>query len=871
MKTILHVNLGRLLSIVLLVTAAAQPFSIQAALPSNFRLRSDNSPLTEDRVFQTLGPDAFIFSKPSGTLWKGTLKRGTEVVVNREEGNGYPTPEFSFPELGDGAYTLNVRITGNPTKTIGFSVRRARPPRIMSQPVSQTVCAGSTVTMGVGATGTEPLRYQWQFDGDDIPGATGAVYSFVADESGIGSYSVTVRNGAGAETSDDADLDVILPPTSSGQPESVEVEEGEEAVLESGIEGEALTFTWSGPGGSIPGESSDTLVIAVTRTTDTGLYTVTGTGRCGAPVTVTIPLSVQPLPLCPEFTVQPANQTARLGATVTFRAAANNAVRWEWYHDDEQVVGATDPVLTLRHVKEGDEGVYYSVAFGADCDEGTYSEEAELEIEAPMEPEFVSELEDQSVELNGSTTLEVEVAGDAPLRFVWKKNGRVITGANGPEVTISQASRADAGEYSVEVSNEAGSIESSALLTVVSPPVITAQPEAVSVRRGELVEFQVEATGDDLSFQWTRDGVPVGDDDSTLFIEAVTAADAGQYQVTVSNIAGEIESRVVRLTVELFEKSNWLGPFYASNGVEIESSGLISSLSMTAQGVFSAKLQRANGAIYSFTGRFNGNSQACARATNRRGGFLEVEMSLGDENLITGHVRSEAEGWEASLTMDRTVWNARTNACPWAGRWAWILPPNDDTAVFQGVGGAPLRISDNGKVSGIGRLANGKPLTVRSVVTAEGNVAVFQPASQTSPSLLGWLNLADDDSLSGLISWIQLPNRQGEGGWEMDLKTFGERFNADKLPFGDLSDGILMVEGNEGEEVEISVQFNGNKITPESGKITVKKDGHFEGSVRLDGDAPIKLYGLVAQSQEAGYGFRSHPDGRSTRVYLGKR
>jgi hypothetical protein len=45
-------------------------------------------------------------------------------------------------------------------------------PAIVTQPQSQTVTAGASVTFTVVATGNPPLAYQWQFYNTNLPGAT---------------------------------------------------------------------------------------------------------------------------------------------------------------------------------------------------------------------------------------------------------------------------------------------------------------------------------------------------------------------------------------------------------------------------------------------------------------------------------------------------------------------------------------------------------------------------------------------------------------------------------------------------------------------------------------------------------------------------
>jgi hypothetical protein len=75
------------------------------------------------------------------------------------------------------------------------------PPTITTNPVSETVAAGGSLTLNVSATGGG-LAYQWNFNGTAIPGATGASYVINNFAPGyIGDYSVTVSNAAGSVTS----------------------------------------------------------------------------------------------------------------------------------------------------------------------------------------------------------------------------------------------------------------------------------------------------------------------------------------------------------------------------------------------------------------------------------------------------------------------------------------------------------------------------------------------------------------------------------------------------------------------------------------------------------------------------------------------
>ena len=86
---------------------------------------------------------------------------------------------------------------------------------------------------------------------------------------------------------------------------------------------------------------------------------------------------------------------------------------------------------------------------------------------------------------------------------------------------------------------------------------MTQHPKSQLVLTGAQATFKVEATGDDLIFQWLKDGSDVhndsnysGTDTSTLMIQHVKKSDGGCYSCLVSNVA-EIEevSDEAQLTV----------------------------------------------------------------------------------------------------------------------------------------------------------------------------------------------------------------------------------------------------------------------------------------------------------------------------------
>ncbi len=86
-------------------------------------------------------------------------------------------------------------------------------PSVAVQPAPQSAFLGSAASFSVTTVGAWPFTYQWQFNSNNIPGATGQtlVLPGVAYTNG-GYYSVIVSNSISGATSQPAQLTVLPPP-----------------------------------------------------------------------------------------------------------------------------------------------------------------------------------------------------------------------------------------------------------------------------------------------------------------------------------------------------------------------------------------------------------------------------------------------------------------------------------------------------------------------------------------------------------------------------------------------------------------------------------------------------------------------------------
>jgi hypothetical protein len=83
------------------------------------------------------------------------------------------------------------------------------------------------------------------------------------------------------------------------------------------------------------------------------------------------------------------------------------------------------------------------------------------------------------------------------------------------------------------------------------PPIISQQPTNQSAAIGESATFTVAATGNDLTYQWQRNGVNIdGQTAPVLTIDTITPLDnAAKFRAVVSNPNGSVNSAEATLTV----------------------------------------------------------------------------------------------------------------------------------------------------------------------------------------------------------------------------------------------------------------------------------------------------------------------------------
>jgi hypothetical protein len=148
-----------------------------------------------------------------------------------------------------------------------------------------------------------------------------------------------------------------------------------------------------------------------------------------------------------------------------------------------------------------------------------------------------------------NATFSVVAEGTGPFTYQWRKDGAVLTGATAATLRLVNVTVAQAGNYSVTVSNTQGTTTSNAAaLTVNSPLTLTSNPVSRTAAIGDTLApaFSVTATaasGVTLSYQWRKDGLNIpGATSAILVLTAIKATDFGTYSVTITSPTGTLTS-----------------------------------------------------------------------------------------------------------------------------------------------------------------------------------------------------------------------------------------------------------------------------------------------------------------------------------------
>jgi alpha-tubulin suppressor-like RCC1 family protein len=168
-------------------------------------------------------------------------------------------------------------------------------PTFAMQPAPRRVFVGTTTSFRALATSPQPMAYQWQYDGGDIPNETNAALTISSvQKPDAGHYRVVVSNELGVAVSSNALLTPIEQPSFFlAQPVSTHTYRHGNASFSASANGSPpWRFQWKFEGVDIPGATNATLNLTNVLASAAGNYSVAVSNDYGGAVSTNATLTV---------------------------------------------------------------------------------------------------------------------------------------------------------------------------------------------------------------------------------------------------------------------------------------------------------------------------------------------------------------------------------------------------------------------------------------------------------------------------------------------------------------------------------------------------------------------------------------------------
>jgi hypothetical protein len=167
-------------------------------------------------------------------------------------------------------------------------------------------------------------------------------------------------------------------------------------------------------------------------------------------------------------------------------------------------------------------------------------------------PAITTQPASQTVVAGQTATFSVVATGTTPLSYQWQKNGTALSGVTLASYTTPATASTDNGsQFTVTVSNSAGSVTSSAATLTVNAatvaPTITTQPLSQTIIAGQTATFSVTASGTaPLSYQWRKNGTAITGATSSIYTTpAETTSDNGAQFIPCWSAIRQVASPAV--------------------------------------------------------------------------------------------------------------------------------------------------------------------------------------------------------------------------------------------------------------------------------------------------------------------------------------
>ncbi len=466
---------------------------------------------------------------------------------------------------GDEGKTITVTATaadnsGHDTETsANTSTVLDAAPTVTTPTISGTAQEGQTLTASASSGQADnPVTYQWQLDGINISGATGATYLVQeGDETHKIDVVATTTNDNGVTISaTSANTSTVLDaaPTVTTPTISGTAQEGQTltASASSGQADNPVTYQWQLDGINISGATGATYLVQEGDETHKIDVVATTTNDNGVTISATSANTSTVLDAAPTVTTPTISGTAQEGQTLTASASsgqADNPVTYQWQLDGINISGATGATYL---VQEGDETHKIDVVATTTNDNGVTISATSANTSTVLDAAPTVTTPTISGTAQEGQTLTASASSgqaDNPVTYQWQLDGINISGATGATYLVQEGDETHKIDVVATTTNDNGvtiSATSANTSTVLdAAPTVTTPTISGTAQEGQTLTASASSGQADnpVTYQWQLDGINIsgatgatylvqeGDETHKIDVVATTTNDNG---VTIS-------------------------------------------------------------------------------------------------------------------------------------------------------------------------------------------------------------------------------------------------------------------------------------------------------------------------------------------------
>jgi hypothetical protein len=459
--------------------------------------------------------------------------------------------------------------------------------------------------------------------------------------------------------------------------------------------------------------------------------------------------------------------------------------------------GATN-ILTITGLTAGTRYFFAATATDNLGQESPYSSETNYVPGSVGNAPFISSISNQSILVDETTPALAFTIGDAETAA----SNLTVSGSSGNSALVAPAGIVFGGAGSnrtvtvtplpgasgtalitVTVGDGTGSSSTSFQLSVINSRPINTAPTISAIPGQFIAEGTVAGpigfTVGDAESAASSLTVSASSSDQTVAPNGniVLGSSGSNRMVTVTPGAGVTGSAMITLTVsdgDLSANTSFLltvettsyspmaaaysGLFYEPNQVQLASAGSF-NLSTTAKSTYSGKV-KSQGKTYSVSGKLD----AFGRGSNSipRTGLspLVLVFDCGASNydgVVFGTL--SGSGWQAAVSGDRLLFNAKTRPAPWIGIYTLVFPGQTGSKGPVGHSYGTVKITAAGAVTFAGSLGDGAKVSQAATLSKDGMWPFYAPLYLGKGLLLSWMAVSNSSGIvpdvAGPLSWIK--------------------------------------------------------------------------------------------------------------------